>query len=148
MILSDVQLQSMHCPLLPLLLGGGILVDHFVLRVTWRDVFPDLAHRIGHSTDFLTELIYDSESNLKLSLRKNINVQPPHGTSPQSDRKALINLNVRYGCRSSCLIVSLQWGKRNREDDVISWWRHQMETFSALLAICVGNSTVPGEFPA
>ena len=22
-----------------------------------------------------------------------------------------------------------------------------METFSALLAICVGNSTVPGEFP-
>ena len=29
-----------------------------------------------------------------------------------------------------------------------SWWRHQMETFSALLAICVGNSRVPGEFPA
>ena len=28
------------------------------------------------------------------------------------------------------------------------WWRHQMETFSALLAICVGNSLVPGEFPA
>ena len=28
-----------------------------------------------------------------------------------------------------------------------SWWRHQMETFSALLAICVGNSSVPGEFP-
>ena len=29
-----------------------------------------------------------------------------------------------------------------------SWWRHQMETFSALLAFCVGNSPVPGEFPA
>ena len=29
-----------------------------------------------------------------------------------------------------------------------SWWRHQMETFSALLAICVGNSPVAGEFPA
>ena len=28
------------------------------------------------------------------------------------------------------------------------WWRHQMETFSALLAICAGNSTVSGEFPA
>ena len=26
--------------------------------------------------------------------------------------------------------------------------RHQMETFSALLAICVGNSPVTGEFPA
>ena len=30
----------------------------------------------------------------------------------------------------------------------VTWWRHQMETFSALLAICAGNSPVPGEFPA
>ena len=28
-----------------------------------------------------------------------------------------------------------------------SWWRHQMETFSALLALCAGNSPVSGEFP-
>ena len=28
------------------------------------------------------------------------------------------------------------------------WWHYQMETFSALLAICAGNSPVPGEFPA
>ena len=28
------------------------------------------------------------------------------------------------------------------------WWRHQMETFSALLAICAGNSPVTDEFPA
>ena len=27
-----------------------------------------------------------------------------------------------------------------------AWWRHQMETFSALLAICAENSPVPGEF--
>ena len=27
-------------------------------------------------------------------------------------------------------------------------WRHPMETFSALLAICAGNSPVPGEFPS
>ena len=30
----------------------------------------------------------------------------------------------------------------------LSWWRHQMEIFSALLVICAGNSPVPGEFPA
>ena len=30
----------------------------------------------------------------------------------------------------------------------VSWWRHHMKTFSALLAICVGNSQVTGEFPA
>ena len=29
-----------------------------------------------------------------------------------------------------------------------SWWRHQMETSSALLAICAGNSPVTCEFPA
>ena len=29
----------------------------------------------------------------------------------------------------------------------LTWWRHQMETFSALLAICAGNSVVTGEFP-
>ena len=29
-----------------------------------------------------------------------------------------------------------------------TWWRYQMETFSALLAICAGNSPVTGEFPA
>ena len=29
-----------------------------------------------------------------------------------------------------------------------NWWRHQMETFYALMSICAGNSPVPGEFPA
>ena len=28
-----------------------------------------------------------------------------------------------------------------------TWWRHEMETFSALLAICVGNSPVPVNSP-
>ena len=28
-----------------------------------------------------------------------------------------------------------------------SWWRHQMETFSALLVLCEVNSPVTGEFP-
>ena len=29
-----------------------------------------------------------------------------------------------------------------------AWWRHQMETFSALLTLCAGNSPVTGEFPS
>ena len=29
-----------------------------------------------------------------------------------------------------------------------SWWRPKMETISSLQDICVGNSPVPGEFPA
>ena len=30
----------------------------------------------------------------------------------------------------------------------LTWWRHQMETFSSLLALCEGNSPVTGEFPS
>ena len=34
-------------------------------------------------------------------------------------------------------------------DHVIeSWWRHEMETLSALLAFCAGNSSATGEFPS
>ena len=40
-----------------------------------------------------------------------------------------------------CHMIRLQYSS-------ITWWRHQMETFSALLAICAGNSPVTGEFPA
>ena len=29
-----------------------------------------------------------------------------------------------------------------------TWWRHQMETFSALLAFWAGNSSMTGKFPA
>ena len=30
----------------------------------------------------------------------------------------------------------------------MAWWRHLMDTYSALLALCVGNSLATGEFPA
>ena len=46
-----------------------------------------------------------------------------------------------------CVILPLAiwnlWGH-----GAILWWRHQRETFSALLALCAGNSPVTGEFPA
>ena len=29
------------------------------------------------------------------------------------------------------------------KDDFLAWWRHQMETFSELLALCAGKSLVP-----
>ena len=32
-------------------------------------------------------------------------------------------------------------------EDAITWWRHQMGTFSALLALCAGNSSVPVNSP-
>ena len=50
---------------------------------------------------------------------------------------------------------TLQWCHNGRDSVsnhqphfCLPWWRHQMETFSVLLAICAGNSPVTGEFPA
>ena len=46
------------------------------------------------------------------------------------------------------VVVVAKWRYNGRHSDQRTpWWRHQMETFSALLAICAGNSPVPGEFP-
>ena len=40
------------------------------------------------------------------------------------------------------------WAWWHLKSPASPWRRHQMETFSALLAICAGNSPVPDEFPA
>ena len=36
---------------------------------------------------------------------------------------------------------------RQQVRNLTSWWRHPVEIFRALLAICAGNSQVTGEFP-
>ena len=41
-----------------------------------------------------------------------------------------------------------RWPMESPRNGHVTWWRHQMETFSALLAICAENSPVPGEFTA
>ena len=61
---------------------------------------------------------------------------------------------VHFTCHFHPLSIQIQWKIRFCSHESCSqvfatiWWRHQMETFSALLAICAGNSPVPGEFPA
>ena len=45
-------------------------------------------------------------------------------------------------------MVNETWWNGWRQVKRHPWWRHQMETFSALLALCAGNSPVTGEFPS
>ena len=52
-------------------------------------------------------------------------------------RRSLVSCMVRLV--STCTICWLS---------CTTWWRHQMEAFSALLVICAWNSPIPGEFPA
>ena len=47
-------------------------------------------------------------------------------------------------CKTVVTPVRLQWSYYS----LAIWWRHQMETISALMAICAGNSPVHGEFSA
>ena len=47
-----------------------------------------------------------------------------------------------------CKKVAIHKPRRHLVIQGNAWWRHQMDTFSALLAICAGNSPVTGEFPA
>ena len=50
--------------------------------------------------------------------------------------------NAKKYCKTRILhrVVSSTWDN--------SWWRYHMEAFSVLLALCVGNSPVTGEFPS
>ena len=55
---------------------------------------------------------------------------------------AVYPMEYAYGCLWFALLLSMSLVAS------CAWWRHQMETFSALLALCARNSPVTGEFPA
>ena len=53
------------------------------------------------------------------------------------------------GCQDGCW-CSTSWSQLSTapSHQHSSWWRHQMETLSALLVLCAGNSPGTGEFPS
>ena len=51
-------------------------------------------------------------------------------------------------CVANPTITYSKYIYKSHDSSSKPWWRHRMETFSALLALCAGNSPVPGEFPA
>ena len=71
---------------------------------------------------------------------------------------------ARQQCRLDACQNSDRWGNSYHQSRVIdtlrgptikfltrywnAWWRYQMETFSALLALCEGNPPVTGGFPS
>ena len=72
--------------------------------------------------------------------------QAIHQKRPFKSTLVLITWLLGDMARSSTEPNSL--GRHYSHECDKAWWRHQMETFSTLLAICAGNSPVPGEFPA
>ena len=58
-----------------------------------------------------------------------------------NDPGSYFNMKIIFPCRGIPII------KTKCPMFMVSWWRHQMETFSTLLALCAGNSPVNSEFP-
>ena len=61
--------------------------------------------------------------------------------------------NHAWSCLGDFTLYHYKWMTKKymwsqMELNEISWWCNQMETFSALMAICAGNLQVTGEFPA
>ena len=72
------------------------------------------------------------------------------------NNRAVSNNKILITCRRKLWIIEIFWNdieicintlkpEHNRRN---SWRRHQMETFSALLALCEGNSPVTCKFPS
>ena len=69
-------------------------------------------------------------------------------------RNTITTSLIKDCCHSDNIIIYLEFP--NQKDSPLltqshrhdKWWRHQMETFSTLLAICAGNSPINGEFSA
>ena len=77
--------------------------------------------------------------HLNLPGANELNAMMPH----MSPRQWQYNPEQRYNKMSD------DHAPQNNEPvKISSWWRHQMEKLSALLAICAGNAPVIGEFHA
>ena len=96
-----------------------------------------------------THLRSFSQEVLEITIRKMILKNTIAKLRTHFSRASDINTILRNKCLKDISVtidfsVSATNTQRIR---LYPWWRHQMGTFSALLAICAGNSPVPGEFP-
>ena len=54
-----------------------------------------------------------------------------------------------WSCKTATtLTIAEPWTKKWNSWRYITWWRHKIETVSALLALCAANSPVTVEFPS
>ena len=63
-----------------------------------------------------------------------------------SFRAVAANKNIRGSFITAMVSIYFSPGilqSHHHAEGYVPWWRHQMETFSASLAICAGNSPVP-----
>ena len=97
---------------------------------------PDISNFVKAPHQFFSfKYEYDIQwvANVLINLKKKIR-------EPMEQRILPLQALLVFPTRTSSGIVLV--------DSKSTWQRHQMETFSTLLALCAGNSPVTGEFPS
>ena len=97
---------------------------------------PDSFHMIGMTS------MYSSKSTGWKQATKGVSIPVASFTKEVNPRLAKRPLKTN-GRLANLELTSLV----KEATGYVSWWRHQLEIFSELLAICAGNSPFPGEFP-
>ena len=67
---------------------------------------------------------------------------------PISRRFTSLSPGLSDDCPCKVRLPLFPWNRLTNKANSHAWWRHQMETLSALLALCAGNSPVTSEFPS
>ena len=114
------------------------------LHVLIHSLLCSLAH--SHS---LNHLNYCNMCRLDYAMMLSATLLAPTRYATVSKHHAASNVTVITYIEE----IVKHWGnsevpRKIREYRSNSRWRHQLEKFSAILAFCVGNSPVTGEFPA
>ena len=95
----------------------------------------------------ITHLNYWNKCRLGCAIMLAATLLAPTRYESISKHHAASNVNITTSIKE----IVKYWGNWESRRKISkyrsnSWWRHQMETFPALLAFCVGNSPVTGEF--
>ena len=99
---------------------------------------------------YAIQMNYDSKKRLRGTVQnnKNTNLKWKIRSYISYRFDTLVQYIYTYGFLIHiCLVLSTRSYTSFTQIINISRWRHQMETFSALLALCAGNSPVTGESP-
>ena len=138
---------------------ADISIYIYICRQTWLehhskdDLIPFRTENIfillivkSISKDILYEMIYKYSSYGFVSFKPCPSLNVEEIINSTKTRFVQYNTNIMHMVRA--LISSVEFIYQLFYQIPCVRWRHQMETFSALLALCTGNSPVTGEFPS
>ena len=138
----------------------GLKLNHVSKRGPWCLNKPRVMNRLRNSTlDLKFSLDLEPSCNLRISAKHRGDMRRVCGSWPPGITPTCMLTANTIGETKSYTATNISLVARLYESNTIStstlfniWWRHQMETFSPLLALCAGihrspvNSTYKGQW--